>query len=108
MPPRRVRVTFSRTGVGHWLAVAASVPDVRATGRSLGRARDRVRELLADAIGGGRADEIDIEDHVTLPGDLGGIVDEVRADAQRLEVLTEQLRARRLYLVDRLVNEHGV
>lgn len=84
---RSFDVTLERDEDGWWVAEVPSLPGCHTQGRSIGQARNRIREAIAVWLD---ADESNIDVNLRLPRALAKLADEVRGKRDQAERLQKE------------------
>ncbi len=80
-------VDYERDESGWWVAQAREQPAAITQGRTVGQARERIRDALALFVGEAEAKRAELVDEVRLPGDLRKAVARATATRTKLEAL---------------------
>lgn len=107
---RRYTVAFEEGEQRGWIASVKEVPGCHTQGRSIGQARNRIREALSLWIGAREARVAEFDERLPLPASLRRTLAELSKLEARLEELREtekRLRDLRLKTIHRLVEGRG-
>ena len=85
------RAVFEREPDGRWTVEIPKVKGCHSYGRTIGQARDRIREALGLFVD--HADTAEIEEDVRMPAAVKGAVRNAQRMRQRLEVARTQVSA---------------
>jgi predicted RNase H-like HicB family nuclease len=81
-------VAYERDETGWWVAQVREASAAITQGRTVGQARERVRDALALVVGDKEAERAELVDEVKLPGDVRRLV--ARATGSRAKLLALQ------------------
>ena len=105
MARRTYRVTYQRDAAGFWVAEIESVKGCYAQGRSLRRAKKKIREVLAFLTSDARAERANLDEVTLLPRADQRLLDKLAGLQEKLARLQDQADDERRRAVRALAKE---